>query len=150
MDFDATLDLDGKTATGITVPPEVVTALDGGKRPRVVVTINGSSFATTIGSMQGAFKIPVSAERRKLIGAEAGDSVTVSLALDTAPADVEVPADLAAALAGDTGSAEFFGGLTASQKKGFIAPIEEAKSAETRARRVDKALQALAARRKRP
>jgi len=150
MEFDATLELDGKTATGITVPAEVVEGLGGGKRPAVQVTVNGATFATTIGTMQGRAKIPISAERRALIGAEAGDALRVTVVLDTAPAVLAVPEDLAAALASDAGAAEFFAGLTASQRTGFIAPVEQAKSADTRARRVDKALAALQARQKRP
>ena len=117
MDFHATLDLDGKTATGITVPPEIITALNAGKRPKVLVTMNGHTFSTTIGSMKGAFKIPVSAERRDLIDAAAGDSVKVSLTLDAAPAEIEVPEDLAHALASDPEAADFFAGLTPSQKR---------------------------------
>ena len=150
MEFDAKLDLDGKTATGITVPPEIIESLGGGKRPKVQVTIKGYTFSTTIGAMKGAFKIPVSAERRHLMNAEAGDAVRVSLVLDTAPAEIEVPADLAEALAADQPTADFFEGLTASQRKGFIVPIEGAKTSDTRARRVEKALTALRAREKRP
>ena len=150
MDFDATLELDGKTATGITVPPGVIGSLDAGKRPTVLVTINGHSFSTTIGSMKGVSKIPVSAERRQLIGAEAGDVLHVSIVLDEAPTEIEVPRELTEALASDEGAAEFFAGLTPSQRKGFIISIEGAKTADTRQRRVDKALAALKARQKRP
>jgi hypothetical protein len=150
MDFDATLELDGKTATGITVPPEIIESLGAGKRPAVLVTIKGHSFSTTIGSMKGLFKIPVSADRRGLISAEAGDILRVSVVLDEAPADIEVPDDLADALAADRGAAEFFAGLTASQRKGFIGPIEDAKTADARQRRVEKALAALKGRQKRP
>jgi Bacteriocin-protection, YdeI or OmpD-Associated/Domain of unknown function (DUF1905) len=149
MDFDATLELDGKTATGITVPPDVIESLGAGKRPAVLVTINGHSFSTTIGSMKGLFKIPISAERRGLIGAEAGAMLSVSVVLDDAPAEIGVPADLAKALAADKGAAEFFAGLTGSQRKGFIVPIEDAKTADTRQRRVEKAVDALKARQKR-
>ena len=150
MEFDATLDLDGKTATGITVPPEIIESLGGGKRPTVQVTVNGYSFSTMIGSMKGAFKIPVSAERRKLINAAAGDAIRVSVVLDTAPTEMVVPSDLAEALAADQPTADFFAGLTASQRKGFIVPIEDAKTSDTRRRRVEKALLALQARQKRP
>jgi hypothetical protein len=150
MDFDATLELDGKTATGITVPPDVIESLGAGKRPAVLVTINGSSFSTTIGSMKGVFKIPVSADRRRLIGTEAGDTLHVSVTLDEAPAKIEVPPELAEALASDRRSAEFFAGLTASQRKGFIVSIEGAKTADTRQRRIEKALSALKAGQKRP
>ena len=150
MEFDATLDLDSKTATGITVPPEIIESLGGGKRPAVQVTINGYTFSTTIGSMKGVSKIPVSAERRQLIGAEAGDVLHVSIVLDEAPTEIEVPRELTDALASDQGSAEFFAGLTPSQRKGFIISIESAKTADTQQRRVEKALAALKARQKRP
>ncbi len=149
MDFHATLDLDGNTATGITVPAEIITALNAGKRPKVLVTINGHTFSTTIGSVKGAFKIPVSAERRGLIDAAAGDSVKVSLTLDAAPAEIEVPEDLARALSSDPDAAAFFAGLTPSQKRAFIDPIEQAKTADTRTRRVEKAAAAVRARQKR-
>ena len=121
-----------------------------GKRPAVLVTINGHRFSTTIGSMKGLFKIPVSAERRRTIGIEAGDVLRVSVVLDETPAEIEVPADLTASLASDRGAADFFAGLTASQRRGFIAPIEEAKTADTRERRVEKTVKALKARQKRP
>ena len=65
MQFTATLRLDGKTATGITVPDEIIDKLGAGKRPRVRVTINDLTFETTIGVMGGKYKIPVSAERRQ-------------------------------------------------------------------------------------
>ena len=100
--------------------------------------------------MKGVFKIPVSAERRGRIGAEAGDTLHVSVILDEAPAEIEVPPELAEALASDRRSAEFFAGLTASQRKGFIVSIEGAKTADTGRRRVEKAVSALKAGQKRP
>jgi hypothetical protein len=150
MEFDSTLELDGKTATGITVPPEIIEALDAGRRPAVLVTINGHTFSTTVGSMKGAFKIPVSGERRRLVGLAAGDAVRVSVALDSAPSESEIPVDLAEALTSDQSAAESLTGLTPSQREGFILSIEGAKTAETRARRVEKAMAALKARQKRP
>ena len=149
MDFDATLDLDGRTATGITVPPEIIDALGAGKRPAVVVTINGCSFPMTIGSMNGLAKIPVSAERRRLLGVEAGAALSVSVVLDDAPVEPEVPPELIEALATDRVSREFFASLTPSQRRGFIAAIDGAKSADTRQRRVEKVVAAVEARQKR-
>jgi Bacteriocin-protection, YdeI or OmpD-Associated/Domain of unknown function (DUF1905) len=150
MEFDATLTLDGQTATGIEVPPEIIGALDAGKRPSVLVTINGYRFSTTVGSMKGAYKIPVSAERRAAIGVAAGDEMRVSLVLDAEPVGILPPAELAEALASDQEAKQFFEGLTASQRKGFVVSIEQAKTDVTRARRVEKALTALQARQKRP
>ena len=81
MRFQATLQLDGRTATGIEVPDDVVTALGAGKRPPVSVTINGFSFDTTLGVRGGVSKIPVSAERRQAAGVAAGDAVDVDIRL---------------------------------------------------------------------
>lgn len=77
--FTAELELNGKTATGITVPEDVMTMLGPGRRPKVSVTVNGFTFQTTIGSMKGVAKIPVSAERRQAAGIAAGDVLTVAV-----------------------------------------------------------------------
>src|SRR5688572_33087160 len=100
MRFRAVIEQSGKTATGITVPVEIVEALAAGKKPAVSVTLNGYPYRSTIASMGGEYKIPVSAEVREAAGVTAGDDVSVELALDTAPREVTVPADFAAALGG--------------------------------------------------
>jgi len=146
MEFSAELEqAPGKAATGITVPEDVLAALGGGRRPAVAVTINGHTFRTTIGSMGGVAKIPVSAAVRAAAGVTAGDVLIVGLAVDAAPRDVAVPDDLTAALAGDPVAAEFFAGLSPSHKKAYVTWIEEAKKPETRAKRVAEAAARLAA-----
>jgi Domain of unknown function (DUF1905) len=81
MRSKADLHLDGKTATGITVPEDVIQRLDAGKRPRVRVTINGFTFETTVGVMGGKYKIPVSAERRRAANVKARDELDVEIGL---------------------------------------------------------------------
>ena len=71
MIFSATIQLDGKTATGIRVPEEVVEGIGGGRRPPVRVTINGHTYRTTVAPVRGEFKIPVSAEVREKAGVAA-------------------------------------------------------------------------------
>jgi hypothetical protein len=95
--FSTTLFHDGNN-TGIEVPAEVLSALEAGKRPAVVVTVNGYEYRSTIAPMGGRYLIPFSAERRKESGLAGGDAIEVELAVDEAPRVVEVPADLAAAL----------------------------------------------------
>ncbi|MDX6741585.1 YdeI/OmpD-associated family protein [Actinocorallia sp. A-T 12471] len=136
MNFRTTLRLHGKTSTGLVVPEEVVTGLGGGKRPAVNVTINGHTYPSTVGSMGGEFRIPVSAENRALAGIAAGDEVDVEVTLDTAPREIAVPADLAAALAAEPEAKRFFDGLAASHRKAFALAVESAKKPETRAKRV--------------
>jgi hypothetical protein len=140
MKFRATLELGGKTATGITVPSEVLDALGGGRRPAVRVTIGTYSYRTTVGSMDGLAKIPVSAEHRGAAGVAAGDELDVELELDTAPRVVELPADFAAALDGEPEARRFFDGLSNSLKRYWSLNIEGAKTAETRQRRIDAAV----------
>ena len=145
MRFHATIELNGKTATGIEVPPEVVTELGGGKRAKVTVTINGFTYRNSIASMGGRFLISVSADVRAQAGVAAGDQVDVDVELDTAPREVTVPDDLAAALAGDAKARGAFEKLTYSHQLRWVTWINDAKKAETRDRRVVKAIEDLRA-----
>jgi hypothetical protein len=140
MKFHATIELAGKTATGIRVPDEVVESLGAGRRPPVRVTINGATYRSTIASRQGQFLVGVSAANRELTGVTAGDEVEVDIELDTEPREVDVPPDLAQALDSAPGARRFFETLSYSQKRGYVDPIEQAKKPETRQRRVEKAI----------
>ncbi|MEO7000628.1 MAG: YdeI/OmpD-associated family protein [Ktedonobacterales bacterium] len=143
MKFHAIIQLGGKTATGIQVPDEVVAGLGSNKRPSVRVTINGYTYRSTVATMSGVFMLPVSAEVRAGAGVAAGDEVDVDIELDTEPREVDVPADFADALATDTDAKRFFEGLSYSNKRRFVLGIEDAKTAETRQRRIAKAISTL-------
>lgn len=144
MKFRAELQLNGKTATGIEVPAEVVEAL-GSRRAAVQVRINGYGYRSTIGTMGGRSLVPVSAEHRKGAGIAAGDEVDVELELDTAPREVAVPAELAAALKKDAKAKKFFDGLAPSHQRAYTVWIDDAKKAETRERRIGQAIDMLRA-----
>jgi Domain of unknown function (DUF1905)/Bacteriocin-protection, YdeI or OmpD-Associated len=143
MRFRATLELGGKTATGIEVPAEVVAALGSSKRPAVKVTLNGHGYASTVAPMGGRYLVPVSAEHRAAAGIAAGDEVEVELVLDTAPRVVVVPADLRVALADEPTAAQRFAALSYSHQRAHVLSVEGAKAAETRARRVAKVVDTL-------
>lgn len=145
MEFRATLELGGKTATGIRVPAEVVAALGPSKKPAVRVTINGYTYRSSVASMGGAFMLPVSAEVRQNACISAGEEVAVEIELDTEPREVHVPPDFAEALDRDDDARRFFDGLSYSNKLRHVLSIEGAKTAETRQRRIDKALDMLRA-----
>jgi Bacteriocin-protection, YdeI or OmpD-Associated/Domain of unknown function (DUF1905) len=149
MRFRTVLESNGKTATGIEVPPEVVAALGPSRKPAVRVTIAGHTYRSTIATRSGVFLVGVSAENRRAAGVAAGDELDVELELDTEPREVAVPPDLMAAFAADARAKNFFDTLTPSQKQWYVLPIEQAKAAETRARRVAKALGMLREGRKR-
>jgi hypothetical protein len=143
MKFSAVIQLAGKTATGIRVPEEVVTSLGTSKKPPVKITIGDYTYRSTIASMGGRFMIPLSAENRLGANVAAGDEVDVDVVLDTEPREITVPPDFADALERDVDSKRFFDGLSYSNKGRFVTTIEGAKTAETRQRRIDKAISLL-------
>ena len=138
--FTATIELARKTATGFPVPPEAIEALGGGKRPAVVVTVAGHTYRSTVGTMGGRAMVPLSAENREAAGVAAGDEVEVALALDTAPRVAAVPDDLAAALAAEPAARAAYDALSPSRQKAIVTNVEGAKAADTRARRVARAV----------
>jgi hypothetical protein len=143
VQFRATLETNGRTATGIEVPSSVVEALRAGKRPPVRVTLREHTYRTTVARMGGRFLVPVSAEVRTAAGVAAGDELDVGIELDDAPRTVEVPPDLAAALAASPRAARAWEALAYSHRKEWVRSVEEAKKPETRERRVRAAIAAL-------
>jgi hypothetical protein len=145
MRFTARLIATGHVSAGIPVPDEVLTGLGGGRRPKVVATIGGHAWRTSVGVMGGTAMLPMPGEHRALAGVTPGDTVEVDLALDTAPREVPVPDDLAAALAPFPEARAFFDALPYSERRWFVMGFDDAKTAETRARRIDKAVERLRA-----
>lgn len=143
MRFTTTVQLAGKTATGFVVPPEVVEGLGAGRKPPVLVTVAGYTYRSSIAARGERFLIPLSAEHRAAAGVAAGDAVEVEVALDTEPRTVAVPPDLAAAL--DAGARRRFDALSYSARQRHVLPIDQAKTPETRRRRIDKVVADLAA-----
>jgi hypothetical protein len=138
MRIQATVEAHGTTATGIEVPASVVEELGGGRRPPVSVTINGYTYRSSIASMGGRYLLGLSAEVRQNTGVAAGDTIDVDLELDTAPREVEVPADLAEALAANAGARAAFDALNYSNKRRLVMAIDAAKAEDTRRRRIGK------------
>lgn len=145
LQFKTILILGGKTATGLVVPPEIVAALGAGKKPAVSVTLNGYAYRSTIATMDGQFMLPVSAEHREKAGVKAGDEVEVCLALDTEPRVVTVPPDFADALAQNATAQQKFEAMSYSHKRQHVLAIEDAKTPETRQKRIAKAIAMLSA-----
>ncbi|QGQ99048.1 DUF1905 domain-containing protein [Paenibacillus psychroresistens] len=127
---------EGKNATGIQVPEEVMASLGGGKKPSVTVNLNGYSYRSTMAVMGGKYLIPVSSEHRKAAGLSAGDPIEVTLELDLEIRTVEVPDDLRSALSAKAGAIEVFEALAFSKRKEFVRQVNDAKTQETRERRI--------------
>ena len=129
------LERTGKTATMFRVPFDLEEAF-GRARPPVKVTIAGHTWRTTPGVYDGVGYIVVNRDVKSATGVDAPDRVDVEMELDTDPREVEVPEDLAAALAGDRAAEEAFGRLSFTHRREYVQWVEEAKRPETRARRI--------------
>jgi len=140
VSFSAEILSTGKTSAGIIVPPEIVDSLGAGKKPKVFVTLNDYTYRSSVAMMAGDYMIPVSNEVRAASGLSAGESVTVRLRLDTEERVLEIPADFQLALEANPVAAERFAKLSYSNKRRYTMPIEAAKAAETRARRIEKSI----------
>jgi len=140
MTFTTTIVQEGGEATGIEVPRPYVEEIGGGKRPPVVVTVNGGySYRSTVVPYAGKILFPLAAAHRKAAGVKAGDTIEITLTLDTAPRTVEVPDDLADALA-RSGKRAAFDALSYTHRKEHVHAVETAKGADTRQRRIAKAI----------
>jgi hypothetical protein len=141
--FRATVDQHGKTATFFSVPPRVVEALGPKRRVPVRVTVKGHTYRSTIAPMGGEFLLPLNRHNRSAAGVAAGQTVTVELERDDEPRMVEVPAELAEALAGDADAQSGFEQLSYSHQREYTEWVAEAKREETRQRRAAKAIEML-------
>jgi hypothetical protein len=128
---------------GLEVPPEVVEALGGGRRPPVIVTINGHSWRTRIAIMRGRYLLGLSKANRQAAGVATGDEVEVEVEFDAEPRVVVESADFARALDADPVARAAYDRLAYSHKRQHVHAIESAKKPETRKRRIEKALIAL-------
>lgn len=142
--FETTIQLQGKTATFFEVPLDVP-AVFGRARPPVRVTIGGHSYRSTIAPYGGRYLLPLNRANREAAGVAAGDTAAVELELDTEPRTVEVPDDLAAALAGDAAAEAAFAQLSYTHRREYVEWVTEAKREETRRRRIEKTLTRLRA-----
>jgi hypothetical protein len=137
--FDTTVTAMGNN-TGIEVPADLIERLGAGKRPAVVVSVNGYEYRNTVGVMGGRHLISISAAIRKETGLKGGDPIHVVLTVADAPREVAVPEDFAASLAADETVAAFFAKLSNSLQRYHVDNVTGAKTPETRQRRIDKAV----------
>lgn len=143
MEYRGELQRTGGNTTGFRIPDDLVAGLGGGGRPKVVVAVNGIEFRSSIARMGGAYWLGVSAERRAAGGLEGGETYDVRITVDDAPRTVEVPEDLAAALAAEPETRAFWETVSPSNQRWHADQLASAKTAETRARRLARSLDLL-------
>lgn len=138
--FETTLSTLGNN-TGIEVPPEMIERLGAGRRPAVVVDVNGYVYRSTVGVMGGRQLISVSAAIRQKTGLSGGDPIQVKLTLAEGSRPVVLPADFGAALDAHPDARRFFDGLSNSLQRYHCDNIAGAKAEDTRRRRIAKTIE---------
>jgi hypothetical protein len=141
--FNTTILKAGKTATGICIPNEIIATLNARKKPPVKVTLNGYTYKSTVAVMGGKYMVGVSADIRKAAGVEGGETLDVEIELDTEERKVELPLDFKTALDKNTNANSVFQSVSYSKQKNYVTLIEQAKTDETRKKRIEKFIEEL-------
>jgi hypothetical protein len=143
--FTTQLQARGPAAAVVLDDDQVAEVGEGPKRFLVVATVNGYTWRTSVARMKGEFLVGLSREVRQGAGVEAGDEVEVTVELDVAPREVDVPAALAEALAADPDAGASFERMAFTHRKEYALWVAEAKREETQQRRVQQALEMIRA-----
>jgi hypothetical protein len=143
--FHTTILQTGKNTCGIQIPSEVIESLGSKKQPPVRVTLKGYTYRSAVAVMGGKFMVGVSSENREAAGIQGGEELDVTIELDLEPRIVEVPKELKAALT-KAGAMKVFENSAPSMRKEYVRQVNEAKSPETRERRIAKIVEKLSGR----
>jgi hypothetical protein len=138
--FDAVLEPFGP-AGAVTLPFDPKEEW-GKVRAPVRGTIDGHPFTTTVARYGGVDYLAFRREVREAASVEIGKVVAIEVELDTSERTVEVPADLATALA-EGGLRQTFDALSYTHRKEYVGWVEEAKRQATRANRVQRTVELL-------
>ncbi len=124
------------------IPPENLAAIGGSKRAPLKVTINGHTYQSTATGVGGKCMVVFPMSDRQATGVSAGDKITVTLELDSGYREVAIPKELVAALQAE-GLSKIFHDLPYSKRREYTRQVAEAKTADTKERRITAAIEAL-------
>ena len=115
----------------------------GKVRVPVKVTLNGYTFRSTIAAMGGPPCIPLRKSNRESAGLEGGETIEVRLEVDTEERVIKPPADFVKVLRTMPPAWERWGDLSYTHQREHVDSIEDAKTPETRARRIARSAEAI-------
>ena len=115
----------------------------GKVRAPVKVTLNGYTYRSTISAMGGQPWIPLRKSNREAAGLEGGETIEVRLDLDTEKRSVKPPGDFVKALKAAPPAWERWQALSYTYQREYVEALAGAKKPETRARRLESAVQAI-------
>jgi hypothetical protein len=139
--FTAELEAGRGGGAMVLVPPELATALGGLRQMRVVGTVNGVAYQSSVMPYGGrGLFLGVHKATREAAGVMPGERVDVVVSRDERPRVVEIPAELGAALAADPAARAAFDRLSFTNRKEMAGAVADAKRPETRERRLAAAM----------
>lgn len=118
----------------------------GKVRAPVKVTLNGYTYRSTIASMGAGPCLPLRRSNREAAGLEGGETLEVTLELDTEKREVKPPPELVKALKATPPAWERWQELSYSHQREHVEAVEGAKQPATRTRRIESAVKLLATR----
>lgn len=127
----------------LAIPDDVLAELGSNRRAPLKITVNGYTYRSTATAVDGECRVVFPQADRDAAGAKAGDEVVVELELESGHREVELPIELEDALVA-TGLRDVFEALTYSKRREFARQVAEARAVETKLKRVEKVLAALA------
>jgi hypothetical protein len=131
----------GPAAAFVLTEEQAAQVGDGAKRFPARVTTPDAEITGTVTRMRGEFLFGLSRAVRERAGLSIGDTVTLTIARDDMPREVDLPDDLAAALGTDPALRARFDALAFTHRKEFARWVAEAKRPETRQRRIAQAIE---------
>lgn len=143
--FKTTLLTAGKTATGICIPNQIIESFNAGRKPPIKITLNQFTYRSTVAVMGGKYMVGVSADIRKASGVKGGDTLTVEIELDTEERTVDLPVDFKISLEKNLSAKKMFHALSYSKQKNYVTLILQARTEETRKKRIEKFIALLTA-----
>ena len=121
------------------IPDWVLEELKTNKRAPLKVTVNGHTYQSTAVGVAGECRVVFPSADRKAAKVSSGDIVEVTLELDSGYREVRMPAELIKALKAN-GLTKTLTDLSYSKRKEFARQVSEAKTEETRLKRIAKVL----------
>jgi len=126
----------------IEIPTKNLEEIGGNKRAPLKITINDYTYQSTATGVDGKCMVVFPMRDREAAGAAAGDTVQVTLELDSGYREVIVPVELTNSL-NKHNLLKKFSVLNYSTRKEFARSVNDAKSEDTRQRRIDKIVASL-------
>lgn len=137
----------GESAAWVSLdlPKDVSKKLPSRGTVPIAGTINGFPFRTSaLPDGKGGHSVMVNKAMREGGKAGPGDEVSIALEVDTSSREPAVPPDLQKALAASAKAKAQWGDITPRARGEWVEHVEQAKKADTRARRIEKTVQRLA------